>query len=235
MPYRSKVDRERPLWMTLGEALAHIQAHLVQGSCDQLSAETELRMACGEGEIPLRWAADPPPQGLCFFESFGLHSLFAADEVPTSPLYWRQVLIFGDRVVDQSFSSLTEADSPPERAPRQRELFLLRSRVLELWPLRSDAHEGASAKGHSGSADQIPRQQSPATEGEILNTVRELYRQAGNDPPNQTKAEQLVAALLPGTKRDFIRSILQRPEFHNVRRKPGRQPQHRKPGGQPAR
>jgi hypothetical protein len=28
MPYRSKVDRERPLWMTLGEALAHIQAHL---------------------------------------------------------------------------------------------------------------------------------------------------------------------------------------------------------------
>jgi hypothetical protein len=120
MPYRSKVDRERPLWMTLGEALAHIQAHLVQGSCDQLSAETELRMACGEGEIPLRWAADPPPQGLCFFESFGLHSLFAADEVPTSPLYWRQVLIFGDRVVDQSFSSLTEADTPPERAASAR-------------------------------------------------------------------------------------------------------------------
>jgi hypothetical protein len=212
MPYRSKVDRERPLWMTLEEAFAHIQAHLAQESCDPLGAETQVRMACGEGEIPLRWAADPPPQGFYFF---GSPPLFAADEVPTDPRYWSQVLIFGDRVVDQSFSFLTEADSAPERAPRQRGLFLLRSRVLELWPLRDD-------KGKDRSTDQ-PKKRA-ATDGQIVAAARELYEQMRDKPPNLTKAEKLLADRLPGTPRKIIRPILKQREFANLRLPRGNQP-----------
>jgi hypothetical protein len=170
----------------------------------------------------------------------GLPPLFSDEEVPTDPLFWASALIFligSGRVIDQRFVfAFDETDAAPERAPRPRELFLLRSRVLELWPLQSDTHEGETPIGNSGSANQIPTpRQSPATDEEILAVARDLYRQAGNDPPNQTMAEQLVAALLPGTKRDFIRPILRRPEFESLRRKPGRQPRHRKPSGQPAR
>jgi hypothetical protein len=195
-------------------------------------------MACGEGAIPLRWGADQPT-GETF--RIGLPPLFSNEEVPTDPLFWENALIFligTGRVIDQRFVFLNEADAAPERAPRPRELFLRRSRVLELWPLRSDTHGGETPIGNSGSADQIltPRQ-SPATDEEILAVAREVYRQAGNDPPNQTIAEQIVAALLPGTKREFIRPIVRRPEFKNVRRKPGRQPRHRhrKPSGQQTR
>jgi hypothetical protein len=235
MPYQPKAERERPLWMTLVEAVEHVQAHLAQHGYMGRAALRELRMACGEGEIPLHWAADQPPEGII---RVGLPPLFSDDVVPTDPLFWENALIFligSGRVVDQRFIFIDEADTALERAPRPRELFLLRSRVLELWPLRSDTQEEDTPTGESGSADQIPtRRQSPATDEEILAVARDLYRQAGNNPPNQTKAEQLVAALLLGTKRDFIRPILRRPEFGKLRRKPGRQPWHRKPSGEPA-
>jgi len=51
MPYESKAERERPLWMTLVEAVEHVQAHLAQEGCGELAALTQLRMACREGEI----------------------------------------------------------------------------------------------------------------------------------------------------------------------------------------
>jgi hypothetical protein len=234
MPYQPKAERERPLWLTLIEAVEHVQAHLEQHGCPELGALRQLRMACGEGEIPLRWAADQLPKGIF---RIGLPPLFSDEEVPTDPMFWENALIFligSGRVIDQRFVYLDETDAALERAPRPRELFLLRSRVLELWPLRSDTHEGETPTGNSGSVDQIPTPR-PATDEEILAVARNLYQQAGNNPPNLTKAEQLVAALLPETKRDFIRPILQRPEFENLRRKPGRQPRHSKPSGQPAR
>jgi hypothetical protein len=234
MPYQSKAERERPLWMTLVEALEHVQAHLAHQGREELGALRQLRMACGEADIPLRWAADAPLPGIY---QVGLPRLFSPVEVPTDPMFWDHALIFltgNGWVVDQRFLFINEKDHSAEHAPRPRELLLLRSRVLELWPLRSDAHEGVTAKDQVGSADQTS-QPRPATDEEILEVVRELYRQAGNDPPNQTLAEQMVRALFPPgtTKRDVIRPILKRPEF--VRRKPGRQPRHRKPGGQPER
>jgi hypothetical protein len=63
MPYQPKAERERPLWMTLVEAVEHVQAHLAQHGGPELGALSQLRMACGESEIPLRWAADQPPEG----------------------------------------------------------------------------------------------------------------------------------------------------------------------------
>jgi hypothetical protein len=209
MPYRSKAERERPLWMTLAEALSHIQAHLVQEGFEQLSAETELRKACGEGEIPLRWAADPPPPGTY---QIGQPSLFAADEVPTDPLFWDLVLFFGDRVVDQSFMFRTEADAAPERAPRQRGLFLWRSRVLELWPMPENELEDRST-------GQVKKR--AASDDQILAAARKLYETMREDPPNLAKAEKLISDRLPGTPRKMIRPILQEPEFANLRRTRG--------------
>src|SRR3984893_16041430 len=117
-------------------------------------------MACGEADIPLRWAADAPLPGIY---QIGLPRLFSSDQVPTDPMFWDHALIFltgNGCVVDQRFLFFNEEDYSPEPAPRPRELLLLRSRVLELWPLRSDAHEGVTAKGQFGSADQTPQPRS---------------------------------------------------------------------------
>jgi hypothetical protein len=122
-------------------------------------------------------------------------------------------------VIDQSFLLDDDEDHASEVAPRPRELYLLRARVLEHWPLPSDALKD------SGSSDQ-PRQPRPppASKSLIRETAKELYRQAGNNPPNQTKAEQLIARRLPGTPRNLIRPILQEEEFARLRRKRGKQP-----------
>jgi hypothetical protein len=40
MPYRSKNERERPLWMTLGEAIQHV---LEVDGCNRFQALSEMR------------------------------------------------------------------------------------------------------------------------------------------------------------------------------------------------
>jgi hypothetical protein len=219
MPYRSKAERELPLWMTLVEAVAHIQA---QERCDQVGALRQLRMALGEGEIPARWGADllPPLPRMAMY--VGSPRLFSSDPVPTDALFWDHALIFlvgNGRVINQSFLLDDDEDHASELAPSPRELYLLRARVLEHWPSLSDALKD------SASSDQ-PRQprRPPASKSLIRETARDLYRQAGNNPPNQTKAEQLIARLLPGTPRKLIRPILQEEEFARLRRKRGKQP-----------
>jgi hypothetical protein len=224
MPYRSKAERELPLWMTLVEAVAHIQA---QEGCDQIEALRQLRVALGEGEIPARWAAAPlPPLGpLAMY--VGSPPLFSSDAVPTDALFWNHALIFlvgNGRVIDQSFLLDDDENRASEGGPRPRELFLLRTRVLEHWPLPSEAREDSN-RVQSGSSDQPKkRRPKPASKSVIRKTIKELYQQAGNNPPNQTKAEPLIAGVLPGTPRTLIRPILREEEFKRLRRKPGKQP-----------
>ena len=204
MPYISKWARERALWMTLVEAVTHIQDC---DGCTQLEALGQLRQALGEADIPARWAAYPPINRPPSY-SRAMPHLLSSEQVPTDAFFWSGALIYLDgngRVIDEFFLRGPDGEFVAGPTPRGRELFLLRSRVLELWP----------------QLQKLPRRS--VNDDEILSAARELYLERKNDPPNKPVAERLIRQKLGGGKRDDIRRILE-DEFPNVRRKPGNQP-----------
>jgi hypothetical protein len=199
--------------MTLSETVGHIQA---VDRVDQAAALYQFRMARADGDLPARWAADPPPLG-----DYDLWDPwpFSSDEVPTDPMYWFSVLIFlaGDGlVVDQRSCSSETLEHP---LPRPRQLLLLRSRVFELWP-PSD-HERKD-RGSTTQPEKLWRRK--VEDDEIRSAARDIYRERENDPPNKPTAEQLTRQRLQGGKRDDLRKILEEDEFKIVRRKAGNQP-----------
>ena len=205
MTYQSRAKRERAQWITLSEAVTHVQA--VECS-DQAEALDQLRMALADADIPAHWAADPLPPEIY---SVGDPGPFSCDQVPTDAMYWLHVLIFisGDcRVIDQP--SHYDETQP---LPRPRQLLLLRTRVMELWPLSSTTQPG-----------KLRRRKF--NDDEILSAARDVYGKKENDRPNTPDAERLVRQKLGGGKRDNIRRILREPEFADIRRKPGNQPHY---------
>jgi hypothetical protein len=208
MPYRPKSERELPLWMTLSEAARHI--HLVD-ECNFIEALRQLRMGLGDGDIPARWAADPPPSLPGFFQ-VGFEPLFAPDPVPTDALYWNAVLIFLDgdgHVIDQSVYA-DEKSAPP----RPRRLFLLRSKINALWPIQSEPH-GAT---HQAKTNVRKTAKQHASKEQIREAARELYRsEVGKKPPNSEQAERLIRDRVPGATRPKIRLVLREEEFDKLR------------------
>jgi hypothetical protein len=176
---------------------------MLDDDCGSVEVLRQLKGEIGDGQVRVRWADSKGPN----------------DRPQHKPLSGSQLLLVGTGI------------APDEEEGTYRPLLVDRFDIQKLWPLRSDVD---TPTGHSGSSDQIPTpRRSLATDEEILAVARKLYQQAGNDPPNQTKAERIIAGLLPGTKRESIRPVLQRLEFQDVRRKPGRQPQYLKPRRQP--
>ena len=176
MPYRSKNERERPLWMTLSEAVHHIE---VADECACNEALSQSRIALGDGDIPARWGADPPPSLPGFFQ-FGSPPLFASDPVPSDPAYWSSALILpaGDGVViDQSVHAQGQS------APRRRQLFLLRSRVFELWPPSN--HE---RKDRGSTTEPEKPLRRSVDDDQIRTAARDIYRERKGDPPNKPTA-----------------------------------------------
>ena len=222
MPYMSKWARERALWMTLVEAVTHI--HDCDG-CTQLEALGQLRQALGEADIPARWAAYPPINRPPSY-SRAMPHLLSSEQVPTDAFFWSGALIYLDangRVIDEFFLRGPDGEFVAGPTPRGRELFLLRSRVLELWPLSNHLRkELFPTRSGSTTRPELPVRR-PAPEADILRAARELYQQPGK-PPNMAEAEQQLGAKFPGTNRDrFIRPILRRKEFDDLRLKRGNQ------------
>jgi hypothetical protein len=223
MPYVSKWVRERALWMTLVEAVTQIQD--CEG-CTQLEAVGQLRQALGEADIPARWAAYPPINRPPSY-SFAMPHLLSSEQVPTDAFFWASAPIYLDgngRVIDEYFLRGPDGESVVGPTPRGRELFLLRSRVLELWPLSNHRRKESSPTG-SGSTTQpeLPVRR-PASEADLLRAARELYQQPGK-PPNLREAEEQLMSKFPSTSREqFIRPILRRQEFADLRLKRGNQP-----------
>jgi hypothetical protein len=226
MPYKRKAERERLDWMTLAEAVEHINAQ--ENTNDGLC---QLRLALGEGEIPVRWAAEEPTptryiaSGPALFVGSSQPSLFSSDEVPSDPHYWDSVLIFLDgegRVIDQSFDYLyIERDGisqslPPPRPIRPRQLYLLKSKILEFWPLQ--LHTVATEK--NAAPISKPR---PASKEAIEKVLTGIYAEAAENPPNILTAEQRARKILGKASRKLIREVLSKPQFANLRRSPGKQ------------
>ena len=98
-----------------------------------------------------------------------------------------------------------------------QQILVRREDLERIWP--SDQRRKESSPTGSGSTDLPVRR--PAPEADILRAAKELYQQPGK-PPNLTEAEQQLLAKFPGTSREsFIRPILRRSEFADLRLKRG--------------
>ena len=200
MPYSPLSKRERSRWMTLAEVVRHIQAST---GTEWVAAVDELRAAMGQGLVTARWAFDPSREAV-FIEPA---PIFSVDPVPTGSFYWAYALIFLDgdgAVVDQSYLGETTA------TPQRRGLFLLRSRVLELWH--------PSKQSHTEQKNLRPK---PATSAQIRDEARKIYR-AGKFGPNIRKAEELIRQALGNAPRKRVRDVLEDPEFASHRRARGK-------------
>jgi hypothetical protein len=227
LPYVSKAERERAQWMTLVEVVNHVQ---LSQRCDQAAALSQLRMALADQEVPVRWKADPRPQGIFHI---GPAPIFSVDQVSTDASYWIQTLIFLDgdgRVIDQPPFQYLEAEGelpPPQRLGRPRPLLLLRSRVLELWQMPSDTAPD------SEQAEPPKLSRRKREDAEIQQAAREVYRGAPEDPPNMDEAGREICQRLPGADRDAVRKVLKEEEFAKLRRPSGNQPKHGRSTGNP--
>ncbi len=218
MPYIRKREREGQQWMTLPEVLAHIQA---QGH--PTDAWLEVRSALIDGEIPTRWEADEfewlessdvdAAGDLLWRSRQDELALISAGSPPNEGFFWYR---HGTAPSDGRFGDPRRIVDPrPEvSAKRFRVIYLLRDRVLALWP--------ASASPPSSAPKALRK---PASLAQILMTARKVYSDAGNKPPNLTKAERAVRDLLSkdgkNAARPKIREVLKRKEFESQRRKRG--------------
>lgn len=196
MPYVSKKKRERAYYVTGVDGLDHICK--VDG-CDRKKASRQLAAAHVDGEVRIIYASDDQP-------------LAATRE------FWRRAWIqlsTGMVLHDRSNSGVREAALKAGVICYQQ--ILVRREDLErIWPSDQQREE------LSPTGSELPVRR-PAPEADILRAAKELYRQPGK-PPNLTEAEQQLMAKFPGTSRGpFIRPILRRKEFADLRLKRGNQ------------
>lgn len=233
MPYQSKADREKAEWITLADAVLHvvsadgirlpstIQSEPVKerenGPLDFPFMDwdfgqtrdhdndplSQIRWALHDGEIPLRWMQEPWPVG----SSFHPYTMFDPQLPPPSGPFWLYAEIFPseDYAVNQVDQLLSVREYVSKR--RLRRLFLLRSRVLELWPSRT------TRPGRAGE----PRLTTEQYEQLVREAARELYKRG---QPNQMEAEQILQKQL-GIPRKLVRPVLQEDEFASHRRPRG--------------
>jgi hypothetical protein len=58
----------------------------------------------------------------------------------------------------------------------------------------------------------------------IREVLRNVFDQAGDNPPNINQAWDSIKVLIPGAPRSRVREVLREPEFACRRRGPGRKP-----------
>ena len=176
MPYVSKAEQERARWMTLAEAVAHVQQC---DECDADAALSQLRTALGDGQIVTRWEDQRPPRAI--------QGMIVNPDWPGQGReYWQSMEVRGSSVLDL--------------VGRFRTLLLLRFSVLALWA--APPAPGASRAAGEGS-NVIPiteakearlRGGRPSAKDEVFKALDELsqenHRVRGMDP---TRLAELIA------------------------------------------
>ena len=135
------------LWMTLREAVSYVAG---VHSSNEIEALDAIRAALGKGWITGRWGMGS------FFDN---DPCLSSEVVPANEFFWTYALIFlveNGVVIDQEF-----LPTKRDRSPQPRELFLLRSEVLALWP--SAREEPAHVASSETAGPLKPRKRRPAS------------------------------------------------------------------------
>jgi hypothetical protein len=150
LPYKSKAERKRELFVTLAEAIDRISK---QDKCSWDEAKDQVRAALADNAIgPLRWEDERPA------------------EVSTAPIdrdFWQKADIRRDGSV---FDRWRE---------RSRTLLIAKHMIFQLWPQRSVASAG-SKSAHAGPSTKAKGRGRPSAEIEVHQALDRLLQGGHN-------------------------------------------------------
>jgi hypothetical protein len=202
MPYASKKKRECTYYLTGIDALDHISK---VDESDRKSASRQLATAHVDGEARIIYASDRQP-------------------LPATREFWKQAWIqlsTGRVLHDRSDPEIRKA-ALDAGVIYYRPILVRREDLERIWPPDQRRKDSSPTGSDLTTPSELPAQR-PAPVADILRAAKELYQKAGK-PPNLREAEQQLMAKFPGTSREpFIRPILQRKEFADLRLKRGNQ------------
>jgi hypothetical protein len=221
MPYTSKMAQERAGWMTLREALAHIEK---AEPCSLKAAWRQLGEAVADREVDARW---PHAIGLT------LGDWDDADIGPPRNIrFWksaRRIFIRGGVILDDPISrkNSVRLQLIRENKLHYRPVLIRRDDVERRWP-RANGTAETRPPTVSLSHDTEPLPPTSArpkySEAEIRKEIKRIYADASYNRPNLNRLYRIISDKFPGASRSVVRQIAKEPEFTAERRLPGNQP-----------
>jgi hypothetical protein len=167
MPYVSNEERERQKWMTLKEAVSHVQ-HV--DACDEETAVKDLRAALADGAVEVRWANETPTQ------LFVVPVTKAARRVRnTRKRFWLTVPMnlngggsIAELWLDELFAKDVEGAVEEEDGHTHRRyfIFVLKDQIVKL------------LKGQE--LEKTGKRQPEASDDEIIDALRDTFKDIEN-------------------------------------------------------
>jgi hypothetical protein len=167
MPYKTKAERERENWMTLPDAVAHIQS---SDQCDDEGVvHRQLHAALADGALrPLRWEQEPddrPPP-------FGYTPIMSPTDTPPIGRDWLSAKICWN-------TGKVRDDWSEHKNGKWRVLLVHRLNIERHWPLTLPSDVSTKPKPAKSAASYRKRPKREAAE----TAIREEY--PGGVPPTE--------------------------------------------------
>lgn len=191
MPYESKTDKDRKLWITPSEAVAHV---CEVERCKPTEAQDQILLALADQNIRTRWG-DAVPVG--HYKS-GL-AKFGGDSPRwgSEPYYWHDTIINWDEgttydpnIGNDNLSRQSEAKRTGKKAPKLldelRPLLFLKRHVMKLWPMDNGRGEEVDAVSKRAGIPGRLTSQRPTITGDTSSNSPK--------PPSPPKLSKSAAA-----------------------------------------
>ena len=190
MPYVSKAARDRKLWITPKEAVAHV---CKVERCNPTEAQDQILLALTDENIGTRWG-DAVPVG--YYKNG--QAKFGADSVlwGADPYCWADTIINWDTGTtfdprreninfDRRATAKRAGKKPPKLLNEERPLLLLKSRVMILWPTPNELDRQNSPileplpdGPTSGSKPRKPRNRDTEKDALLRNSINQVLAAA---------------------------------------------------------
>jgi hypothetical protein len=224
MPYTSRMAQERARWMTLREALAHIEKAEL---CSLKDAWRQLREAIADREIDARW---PHALQLTRVGDYDDEDIGPSRDIR----FWksaRYILGGGGRILDDPACRPNHARLKLIREGKlhYRSVLVRKDDVERVWPTANGTAEARppTASLSHGTEPFRPTSARPKySEVDIRKEIKRIYGDQSYNRPNLEKLYYIVSDKFPGVSRSIVRRIGKEPEFSPERRPAGNQPKN---------
>jgi hypothetical protein len=229
MPYVSNADREHALWVTLREAVEHIEE---VEHCSFRAAWDQLRAAIGDQAVMVRWG----DVSLELSTIHDGHYIVDDDVPPNNKWFWksaRAIFVGTGCLLDDPAcrAKNTRLKLIREGTLRYRPVLIQREAVERIWPIANETAEPQRpTTDQIGDAEESPSDSDNshgpfrfAKDEKVCQLVREMYADPANVRPNLNEAWDLLKGKLEplGVTRERLHPILKKAEFADQRNKRG--------------